>query len=469
MISIRTPCRYLSTALILLGVAGLATMLGGGVAAAQGTAQTLNDALAGAYSSNPTLSAARAALRGVNEGVPQALSNWRPRVTLNGSAGAQYTDQTTSATNSDGSSLPTEATVEVVQPLYRGGRTLAGTEAAENDVLAERSNLVSVEQQVLFNAVSAFMDVWRDRAIVDLNQNNERVIRRQLEATQDRFSVGEVTRTDVAQAETRLATATAQRTAAEGSLAANRAVFEEVIGFQPQNLVVPREIPGLPNGKDEVVAQAVAGNPDVLSASFAEKASRYRVRETAGELLPNLQLRATASRRDDSTQRDTSAEQAEILAEVSIPLYQQGSVSSRVRQAKQVSSQRRVQIEERRRNTQQQAVSAWENLVSARAQIVSFQAGVRSAEIALEGVRQENLVGARTILDILDAEQELLNAQVNLVGAQRDEVVASFQILSVMGRLTAAELNLPIEIYDPQADYSRVRDKWFGLSAPNAD
>jgi TolC family type I secretion outer membrane protein len=313
------------------------------------------------------------------------------------------------------------------------------------------------------------MDVWRDRAIVDLNQNNERVIRRQLEATQDRFSVGEVTRTDVAQAETRLATATAQRTAAEGSLAANRAVFEEVIGFQPQNLVVPREIPGLPNGKDEVVAQAVAGNPDVLSASFAEKASRYRVRETAGELLPNLQLRATASRRDDSTQRDTSAEQAEILAEVSIPLYQQGSVSSRVRQAKQVSSQRRVQIEERRRNTQQQAVSAWENLVSARAQIVSFQAGVRSAEIALEGVRQENLVGARTILDILDAEQELLNAQVNLVGAQRDEVVASFQILSVMGRLTAAELNLPIEIYDPQADYSRVRDKWFGLSAPNAD
>ena len=453
----------------VLGIVGLGLVAASAPLRAQQNSQTLTDALASTYVSNPTLRAARAELRGVNEGVPQALSNWRPNVIVNGSAGKQYTDQKTATFSSAGSTVPTDAAVDVIQPLYRGGRTLAGTDAAENDVLAQRADLVSVEQDVLLSAVTAYADVASDQSIVRLTANNERVIQRQLEATQDRFTVGEVTRTDVAQAETRLANATAQRIDAEGSLATSQAVFEEVIGFAPGNLEVPGPASRLPPNLEDVAAVAEARNPDILSASFAEKASQFRVRETVGELLPSVQLRARASRRDDTSSRDTSTEQASVLAELSVPLYQQGAVSSRVREAKQVSSQRRVEIEEERRNAQQEAVSAWKDLETARAQIASFESGVRSAEIALEGVRQENLVGARTILDILDAEQELLSAQVSLVGARRDEVVASFQVLSVMGRLTAAELELPVTIYDPAVDYRKVRDRWFGLNAPGTE
>ncbi len=450
---------------IVLGILVSAGLGAGGPAGAQ----TLGEALANAYTTNPTLRAARARLRGVNEGVPQALSNWRPRVTLSGSLGQQYTDQETSTFSGSGGSTPTEGSLAVTQPIFRGGRTIAGTLAAENDVRAQRSDLISVEQEVLLNGVRAYMDVWRDQAVVELNYNNERVIRRQLEATQDRFAVGEVTRTDVAQAETRLASATAQRIESEGSLASNKAVFQEVIGLESGELSAPRLIAELPGQLDDVVALATARNPDVLAATFAEKAARNRVREVTGELLPDVQLRATASRSDDTTRRDTSVEQASILAEVSIPLYQQGAVTSRVRQAKQVSSQRRVEIEERRRRAEQEAISAWESLLTARARIVSFESGVRSAEIALEGVTQENLVGARTILDILDAEQELLDARVSLVRSQRDEVVASFQIMAVIGRLTAPELALAVTVYDPDADYSKVWNRWFGLAAPGAE
>ncbi len=450
---------------VLLGVLA-SVSLGAGTPAG---AQTLGEALANAYTTNPTLRAARAQLRGVNEGVPQALSNWRPRVTVSGSIGQQYTDQETATFSGSGSSTPTDGSLTVTQPIYRGGRTVAGTLAAENDVRAQRSDLLSVEQAILLNAVSAYMDVWRDLAVVELNFNNERVIRRQLEATQDRFTVGEVTRTDVAQAETRLASATAQRIQAEGSLASNKAIFQEVIGLEPNKLGAPQLVTALPGQLEEVVALAIARNPDVLSATFAEKAAQNRVREVTGELLPDVQLRATASRNDDSTQRDTTVEQASVLAELSIPLYQQGAVTSRVRQAKQVSSQRRVEIEERRRRAEQEAISAWESLLTARAQIVSFESGVRSAEIALEGVSQENLVGARTILDILDAEQELLDARVSLVRSERDEVVASFQILAVTGRLTAPELALPVTVYDPDEDYRKVRNRWFGLAAPGAE
>lgn len=432
-------------------------------------AQSLTDALASAYTSNPTLQAARAALRAVNEGVPQALSNWRPNVTVTGSAGGQtFKSDSGSFTTSD-SSAPTGAAVTVIQPLYRGGRTVAGTEAAENDVLAQRSALTSVEQFVLLSAATAYMDVWRDLSVLELNVNNEKVIQRQLEATQDRFTVGEVTRTDVAQAETRLATATAQRIAAEGSLSASKAVFQQVIGVAPGFLRAPEPVAGLPKSLDEVVSLGTAQNPDILAASFVEKAANNRVRQVVGELLPSLALTASASRNDNTTRNDTYSENAEVLAQLTVPIYQQGAVSSRVRQAKQVSSQRRVEIEEQRRQVQQQAVSAWEALKTARAQIKSFESGVRSAEIALEGVRQENLVGARTILDILDAEQELLNSKVSLVRSQRDEIVTSFQVLSVVGRLTAGDLGLPVGAYDPDIDYRKVRNRWFGLDAPGAE
>ena len=423
-------------------------------------AQTLVEALADAYTTNPTLDASRTELRAVNEGVPQALANWRPEVFVTGSAGKARVDV-------DGSGAetltPLEATANVIQPLYRGGRTVAATARAEQDVLAQRAALDSVEQSVLQRAVTAYMNVWSAQSVVVFTENNERVIERQLEATRDRFTVGEVTRTDVAQAETRLATATAERIAAEGALRSRRAAYEEVIGTVPGVLPPPPPLAGLPGSLDEVTELSVSRNPDVLAAGFAEKAARHRVREVMGELYPTVEINGSLSHNEESFTDGGEVQRAEILAEVRIPLYQQGAVSSRVRAAKQTSNQRRIEIEEARRSIEQQSISAWEGLQTARAQILSFESGVRAAEIALEGVRQENEVGARTILDILDAEQELLDAKVNLVRSQRDEIVAGFGVRAAIGRLTARDLELAVEVYNPETDYNNVRDRWFGL------
>ena len=432
-------------------------------------AQTLVDALATAYTTNPTLRAARADLRVVNEGVPQALSNWRPEVTVSAELGRQRSERDLESSSSTDNTTPNRAELQVRQFLYRGGRTIADVKASEDDVRAQRALLLSTEQGVLLNAATAYWDVWRDQAIVELNFNNERVIARQLEATQDRFTVGEVTRTDVAQAETRLADATAQRVSSEGDLTASRAVFEQIVGGPPTDLEPPFDLGGLPATLDEVVQLAITSNPDVVSAVFAEKAQQSRIRETTGELLPTLQVTGSASRAEDTISEDTLTEQLQVLAELTVPLYQQGSVTSRVREAKQFASRLRIQVEEVRRREEQEAISAWQALETARANILSFESGVRSAEIALEGVQQENLVGARTILDILDAEQELLDAQVSLVGSQRDEIVAGFQVLTAIGRMTAKDLTLPVEVYEPEADYLKVRNRWFGLEAPGTE
>jgi TolC family type I secretion outer membrane protein len=429
-------------------------------------AQTLTEALASAYSTNPTIAVSRAELRAVNEGVPQALSNWRPNVSAGATVGKQRIKSESSFLTNKETTTPFEATAQVIQPLYRGGRTVAATARAEHEVQSQRSTLLSIEQSVLLRSATAYMDVWRNQAVVELAINNETVIARQLEATRDRFTVGELTRTDVAQAETRVAVATADRIAAEGALASSRAVYKEVIGGAPGVLHAPPPLDGLPASLAAVVDLSIAQNPDILAASFAERAAQRRVREVIGELLPSVQLVGSLSHSEEANQRDGEIDRAEILAEVTIPLYQQGAVSSRVREAKQISNQRRIEIEESRRRTEQEAISAWEGLQTARAQIRSFESGVRAAEIALEGVRQENEVGARTILDILDAEQELLDSKVNLVRSQRDDVVAGFQVLTAIGRLTARDLELPVALYNPEDGYQKERNRWFGLGDP---
>lgn len=460
----RTP-RLLAS----LGVGLLLSVPMGGLGVGPAAGQSLDEALAAAYSTNPTLRAGRAQLRAVNEGVPQALSNWRPTVTVTGSAGRQRTDSKTSSSSTDNTTTPLAASATISQPLYRGGRTIAETARAENEILAQRAILDSVEQSILLRAATAYMDVWRDQSVLELNINNERVLLRQLEASQDRFEVGELTRTDVAQSETRLAVATADRIAAEGSLSTSRAIFQEVVGVAPTLLAAPPPLTGLPGGLEETVQAAIAGNPDVLAATFAEKAAQKRVREVLGELLPTISLDASVSHVKETSLSGSESNEAQVLATISVPLYQQGAVSSRVREAKQISNQRRLEIDEVRRRQEQEAVSAWRALETARAQSRSFEAGVRSAEIALEGVRQENLVGARTVLDILDAEQELLDAKVNLVRSQRDAVATGFQVLAAAGRLSARDRGLRVDIYDPDVDYRKVRGRWFGLDAPGVE
>lgn len=445
----------------------LAALVAGGPGPA--SAQSLVDALAAAYNTNPTLRAAQAELRSVNEQVPQARSGWRPTVTVTGSAGVEEREQKTSLGTTDDSLNPAQAALEVRQNIWRGGRTVADTDRAKATVQAQRGLLFSTEQDVLLRAATAYMDVWRDEAILRLAINNEEVLEQQLDASNARFEVGEITRTDVSQSESRVALARANRVQAEGNLRISRAIFEELIGQPPVNVQAPPSLRGLPQSERSAAEQARTENPAVVAAAFLYRAAGYQVRTVTGELLPQVSVAGRLAASDEVVSSSTSEQSASVVAEVTVPLYQAGAVSSRVRQAKQIEGQRRQQLDEAKRNAEQRAVSAWEALQSAQAQIESFESQVRANEIALEGVRQEYSVGVRTTLDVLDAEQEFFDSQVNLVGAQRDEIVAGFQLLSAVGRMTAYELGLPVELYDMVRDYEAVDDAWFGLDAPGTE
>ncbi len=435
-------------------------------------AQTLTEALVSAYETNPTLLAARAELRSVNEGVPQALAGWRPTVILEGSIGGQERRSENGGVGSDGGapswdgSVPKSVQLSVEQPIYRGGRTKAQVESAVALVDAQRALLQDTEQQVMLAVVQAYIDVWRDQAVLELRRANEERLRRQRSAALDRFNVGEITRTDVSQAESRLAGATADRIAAEGQLEISKAIFRQVTGLEPKNIAQAPALVGLPPTLQQAIDQALADDPTVMASRYLENSALADVRERLGRLLPEVSIVGILSYTEDQTFRDSSTAAAQILAQVSVPIYQAGTPNSQVRQAKQVASQRRLETAEAMRSAEEDVVAAWQALVTARAQIVSFKAQVQAAQVALDGVIQENTVGARTVLDILDAEQEVLNAQVSLVQSQRDEVVASYRVANAIGRLTAAALNLPVQLYDPKVDYDAVADAWFSLDAP---
>lgn len=463
MQSMRQRCRT-RTAIAALFIGGVL------LASRPAVAETLQEALSKAYLNNPTLEAARAELRATDELVPQALSGYRPSVSINGQIGAQESQvsgSTLPATNDDFSAVGS-VDLTVNQPVYRGGRTEAAVDQAEALVRAQRASLLSIEQDVLLNAVTAYLDVLRDMAIVELNKNNELVLARQLEATRDRFEFGEVTRTDVSQSESRLSEAVAQRIAAEGRLEASRALYRQFVGDTPGTLTWPQPPADLPATEPEARTMAETYNFDVLAAEYIERAAAQGVRVVHGELLPQVSLLGTLRSQTDMWDTDDGrTDSASIVAQVTIPLYQAGQTESRVREAKQRVVQRRDQIAAQRRAAAQFATDAWQQLVTARAQIVAFRDQVQAAEVALEGVRQEQEVGYRTVLDVLDAEQELLEARVNLVSAQRDEIVAAFQLLSAVGRLTAQSLMLEVPYYDVEAYYDQVRNKWWGLTPPD--
>lgn len=436
----------------VLPVAFLATL------AVPASAESLLEALAKAYATNPELLSERANLRATDERVPQALANWRPRVELSGEAGVEDIDSNT--TNE--TRHPKALALSVVQPLYRGGRTVSETEEAEAQVLAGRAELVSTEQRILLDATRAYMDVVRDEAVLELNRSNEQRLERQLQAARDRFRVGEITRTDVAQAEARLARARADVIQAEGILVNSREAYRRVIGDAPENLTQPDLTVDLPANAEESRVIARETNPDVIAARYFEVSARHTVSRVRGELWPSLDLRGTLSTEDETTSPSSNRESAELIAQLTVPLYQQGDVYSRLREARQLLRLRQEDLDTAQRNAVEAAANAWNNLQTARAAVRSFESEVRANEIALDGVQREALVGSRTVLDVLDAEQELLDARVNLVRSQRDELVAQFELKSAVGTLTAQDLKLTVELYDPEANYRRVRDRWFG-------
>lgn len=450
------------------------TALGFGIAS-ESAAQTIDDALATAYRTNPSLAAERARLRALDEGVPRALSGWRPTVTLSGSTGrARDQNRQEDMINHNTTSVgrlrsPDNATLTVTQPLYRGGRTLADTSRAEHLVQRGRAVLQGAEQTVLLDAATAYANLLRDQATLDLNINNEQVLTRQLQAARDRFQVGEITRTDVSQAEARLERARADRIQAEGNLTSSRSTYERVIGEVPPPRLASARLPqNLPRSENEA-RDATANHPDVIAAGFQERAAKDDVDLVTGEKLPTVNLNGNLIRDTEASTRGFQRDTASVTVSVSVPLYQAGQTDARVREAKQVAGQRRLELDEQKRRTQESARRNWEALTTARARIQAFQAQIRAAEIAFDGVEQEARVGLRTVLDVLDAEQELFNAKVNLVGAQRDEIVASYQLASAVGRLSAAELALPVEIYDPARYYNESRERWTGTDPVDSE
>jgi TolC family type I secretion outer membrane protein len=445
---------------VILLTAALAPVAIGSPAA---VAETLNDALALTYLNNPTLLAQRAQLRATDEGVPQALSGWRPTVTASGSLSEEYSKSVGAFSAGAGDSFAKSVGITLEQPLFRGFRTTAGTQQADNLVRAGRADLVATEQQVLLESVTAYMNVLRDQAVVELTINNEQVLRRELEATSDRFEVGEVTRTDVAQAESRLARAIADRIDAEGNLEISRADYVQVIGAAPGALDQPAPYAALPADLFEIKTLAGVNNPTVMAALAREAAARDAVQLVTGELLPSISLDGSYRYSDDPSFSTTLSESGSIGATLTIPIYQAGAVTSRVREAKQLVSQRRMEIADAKRQAVEAATQAWEVLVTSRAQVTAFEEESRSTRIALEGVQEESQAGLRTVLDVLDAEQEYLDARVNLVGARRDEVVASYALLSTLGNLTALVLELDVPLYDPVAHYDDVRGTFWGL------
>lgn len=434
----------------------------------QAKAEDLNGALSQTYLANPTLDAARAQLRSTDEGVPQALSGWRPTVIGQATAGAEWSHDGSKAgpnnliIDRNRQFYPRTYSLTLTQPVFNGFGTVSGTKAAENRVKSGRAQLLDIEQQVMFQAVQAYMSVVTDQSILDLRRNNEKVLQAQLQATNDRFQAGEVTKTDVAQAQSRLQGATADRIAAEGDLTAAKAVYRQVVGQEPLQLSLPNVPANLPLKEEDVVGLAQQQQPQVIAAQFTVDATKDDIDTQFSELLPSVSVQGSVSRSDEQASDRDSTTEGTILGVLSVPLYQAGAPDSRVRQAKQIYQQARRQLDEARRSADQQAVAAWQALETAQAQIVSFEEQVRATDIALEGVRQEQSVGARTVLDVLDAEQESLNAKVNLVTAQTNLVIARFQVLQAIGRLNAKDLALNVPLYDPAQHYNQVRNKWWG-------
>ncbi|MEJ0062085.1 MAG: TolC family outer membrane protein [Alphaproteobacteria bacterium] len=437
----------LSTAAILL------------LGSAAAHADTLDEALAKSYQGSPRLQAQQAQLRAIDEQVAQAHAGWRPTIT--GNAGASHGAQVFSGTRT--TLKPRGVGVQLSQPLLRL-RTIPEISAAKRAVDAARAGLQSQEQSLLFDAVSAYMNIYRDEAVLGLTKNNEQVLQKQLDASRDRFKVGEITRTDVSQSESRLARATADRIQAEGAAEQSRANYQRVIGDTPQDIRKPDINLPLPQTLDEAAETAEAANPDVIAAHFAFEGADETVDSNLASLLPQINLVGSAERDYDQTAAfGGRADSYTVGVQATIPLYQAGAEYSRTRQAKQTRSQRQLEYMEIRRRAHESAVQAWQQYKTALAAINSRKTEAETARLALTGTQEEAKVGTRTVLDVLDAEQDAFAAEVNLVRAEHDAVVGAYQILAAIGKLTAEGLNLSGPRYDPKEYHEDNAAKWIGI------
>lgn len=437
--------------------------------AAPARAESIFGALARAYHANPDLNSQRALTRAADESVPQALSGYRPRVT--GTASYGYVTQDAKSggraySNDDFFSRSVSLGVE--QVIYNGNRTHNQVRGAESRVLGSREVLRNTEQTVLLNAATVYMNVLRDTALLNLQRNNIEVLNVQLNQTQDRFRVGEVTRTDVALSESRLAKARSDSFVAEANLKSSIATYQQIVGDPPKKLAPAKPVEHLlPKSRDIAVGISLREHPAIIAALHGVDQQQLNVKAIEGELYPTLSVSATGTRSINSQSSGSGVWQASVIGRLSVPIYEGGQTYSRVREAKETLTAQRITVDSQRERVRQAVVSSWGTLEAVRAQIRAAEAGVRAAEIALAGIREEAKVGQRTTLDVLNAQQDLLLARVSLVTFQRDRVVASYNVLAAIGSLSLRTLGVNVAQYDPKVHYQQVRDKWIGLRTPD--
>jgi outer membrane protein len=434
-------------------------------------AETLAGALVRAYQHNPELNAARAGLRATNETVPQALAGYRPTINAEASTSATRTySRPDGRPNGAFNSTSTSLGLVVVQPLFRGFRTQNQVAQAEAGVAAARAGLQNTEQNIFVTATQAYMDVLADRAILALRQQNVGFLEEQVRASQARFDVGEGTRTDIAQANARRAFALAEVSAAQAALTTSNAIYRQVIGNDPGQLVTPSPFSsGMPGTLQGALDDALATHPAIVAARAQVDVAQSAVAIAEGELLPTVNLEGQAGRAwsDGGTTPGGPNDSFSATLRLTVPIYQGGRVTSGVRQSIETVGQRRLELDVTREQVRAAIFSSFGGLEASRAQIQASQAQVSAAQIALSGIIEERRVGQRTTLDVLNSQQEVITAQITQINARRDLVVASYSLASALGRLSAQTLGLQVAQYDPSEHYDAVRDSWYGLRTPD--
>jgi outer membrane protein len=443
-------------------------------------AESLKSALARAYRENPDLNQSRASVRVQDEEAPKALAGKRPKASIQATAGWQVgaikipagrsaTGQRQSVDDAF-SSYPRGATLAVSQTLFDGGRTESAFRQAESNVFAARSTLRLTEQAVLQNGAAAYMNVLRDAAIRNLRKNNISVLEQQLRVTADRFGVGAVTQTDVAQAQASLAQARSQLYGAEAQLKTSVAAYRQIIGDEPRRLEPGRSVePLLPKSQNQAIDIALAEHPGVTAALHQVDAAEQAVKTAESALSPTLSVGAQLTNQRDAVLGVPGTRQfaGAVIGQLNVPLYQGGAEYASIRQAKEQLGQVRLNADLQRDSVRASVVSSYGLLETAKASLTSWRAAEKAAETALIGVRDEAKAGARTTLDVLNAQQALLNARAAIVVTQRDLVVASYAVLGSIGRLSADTLDLDVTIYDPSLHYDQVKTQWFGVETPD--
>jgi outer membrane protein len=456
---------------VLTGTAAAVVLLGQ-LAVFSAYADTMEGALLRAYRYNPQLNAQRASVRVTDENVPQALAGYRPKVAGTFTAGVGYTDQLADGglgkKIEQGDQTPHSAALTVTETVYNGNQTANKTRAAESQVFGAREGLRLMEQSVLLAAATIYMDYLRDAAILEVQRSNTHVLELTLRQTRDRYSAGLVTPTDVAQSEAQLAAAKSQELAAVSTLTTTRANFRRIIGIEPANLQpaspVDRYLPQTVGGAVEL---ALRQNPNVTAAMYGVDVSFLTVKINEGALYPTVSLQATVSKVWDPNVTTINQFTAAANAQLTVPIYQGGAEYSLIRQSKEALAQQRLTLEQVRDQARADLVTAWGQLLAGKAQVTAAQSQVEASEIAYLGTTKEAQVGQRTVIDILNAQQTLVNARVALVTAQHDRVVASYAVLNAIGRLSPQVLHLSTQTYDASIHYQQVRDNWVGVSAPD--